>query len=62
MAVETLLVRTMSDTVETDIQRVQVIANELLPRYGKPVLTLRAAEESRRRAVRFISHSFDLAG
>ena len=40
MAVETLLVRTMSDTVETDIQRVQVIANELLPRYGKPVLTL----------------------
>ncbi|HVO93140.1 MAG TPA: HAD hydrolase-like protein [Terriglobales bacterium] len=39
MAVETLLVRTMSDTVETDIQRVQVIANELLPRYGKPALS-----------------------
>jgi phosphoglycolate phosphatase-like HAD superfamily hydrolase len=34
MAVETFLVRTMSDTVETDIRRVQVIANELLPRYG----------------------------
>jgi phosphoglycolate phosphatase-like HAD superfamily hydrolase len=29
----------MSDTVETDIQRVQVIANEILPRYGKPTLT-----------------------
>ena len=39
MAVETLLVRTMSDTVETDIRRVQVIANELLPQYGKPALT-----------------------
>jgi len=39
MAVETLLVRTMSDTVETDIQRVLVIANEILPRYGKPALT-----------------------
>ena len=34
MAVETFLVRTMSDTVETDIQRVHVIANEMLPRYG----------------------------
>ena len=34
MAVETFLVRTMSDTVETDIQRVHVIANEILPRYG----------------------------
>lgn len=34
MAVETFLVRTMSDTVETDIRRVEVIANELLPRYG----------------------------
>ena len=45
MAGETLLVRTMSDTVETDIQRVQVIANELLPRYGKPVL---AFEELRK--------------
>ena len=39
MAVETFLVRTMSDTVETDIQRVHVIANEILPRYGKPTLT-----------------------
>ncbi len=38
MSVETFLVRTMSDTVETDIRRVQVIANELLPRYGlKPL-------------------------
>jgi phosphoglycolate phosphatase-like HAD superfamily hydrolase len=34
MAAETFLVRTMSDTVETDIRRVQVIANEILPRYG----------------------------
>ena len=34
MAVETFLLRTMSDTVETDIQRVYVIANEILPRYG----------------------------
>ena len=33
MAAETFLVRTMSDTVETDIQRVHVIANEILPRY-----------------------------
>ena len=39
MAVETFLVRTMSDTVETDIQRVHVIANEILPHYGKPTLT-----------------------
>ena len=39
MAVETFLVRTMSDTAETDIQRVHVIANEILPRYGKPTLT-----------------------
>lgn len=31
----TLLVRTMSDTVETDIHRVHVIANEVLPRYKK---------------------------
>lgn len=38
MAAETFLVRTMSDTVETDIQRVHVIANEILPRYGKPTL------------------------
>lgn len=39
MSTETFLVRTMSDTVETDIQRVHVIANEILPRYGKPTLT-----------------------
>jgi phosphoglycolate phosphatase-like HAD superfamily hydrolase len=36
---ETFLVRTMSDTVETDIQRVHVIANEILPRYRLPTLT-----------------------
>jgi phosphoglycolate phosphatase-like HAD superfamily hydrolase len=35
----TFLVRTMSDTVETDIQRVLVIANEILPRYNLPPLT-----------------------
>jgi phosphoglycolate phosphatase-like HAD superfamily hydrolase len=29
----------MSDTVETDIQRVHVIANEILPRYSLPPLT-----------------------
>jgi len=34
MAVETFLLRTMSDTVETDIGRLYVIANEILPRYG----------------------------
>jgi phosphoglycolate phosphatase-like HAD superfamily hydrolase len=34
MATETFLVRTMSDTVETDIQRVLTIATELLQRYG----------------------------
>ncbi|HXV49850.1 MAG TPA: HAD hydrolase-like protein [Candidatus Binatia bacterium] len=34
MAMETFLVRTMSDTVETDIQRVLIIANEILPRYN----------------------------
>lgn len=39
MTVETFLVRTMSDTVETDIQRVHVIANEILPHYRKPALT-----------------------
>jgi phosphoglycolate phosphatase-like HAD superfamily hydrolase len=39
MASETFLVRTMSDTVETDIHRVQVIANEILPRYGLAPLT-----------------------
>lgn len=36
---ETLLVRTMSDTVETDIRRVHVIANEILPRYGMAPLS-----------------------
>jgi phosphoglycolate phosphatase-like HAD superfamily hydrolase len=40
MAMETFLLRTMSDTVETDVQRVLTIANELLPRYNLPPLTL----------------------
>ena len=39
MAGETFLMRTMSDTVETDIQRVLTIANEILPRYGLHPLT-----------------------
>ena len=39
MAIETFLVRTMSDTVETDIERVHVITNEILPRYNLPTLT-----------------------
>jgi len=39
MSAETFLVRTMSDTVETDIQRVHVIANEVLARYGLPALS-----------------------
>jgi phosphoglycolate phosphatase-like HAD superfamily hydrolase len=39
MAIETFLMRTMSDTVETDIQRVLTIANELLPRYHLPALS-----------------------
>lgn len=39
MAIETFLVRTMSDTVETDIERVHVITNEILPRYNLPPLT-----------------------
>jgi phosphoglycolate phosphatase-like HAD superfamily hydrolase len=39
MQIETLLVRTMSDTVETDIQRVFTIANEILPRYNRAPLT-----------------------
>ena len=39
MAIETFLLRTMSDTVETDIQRVLTIANELLPRYKLPPLS-----------------------
>jgi len=39
MNTETFLVRTMSDTVETDIQRVLTIANEILPRYEMPALS-----------------------
>ena len=39
MPTQTFLVRTMSDTVETDIQRVYVIQSELLPRYGMKPLT-----------------------
>lgn len=35
----TYLVRTMSDTVETDIHRVHVIANGILTRYSKPPLS-----------------------
>lgn len=41
----TILARTMSDTVESDIRRVHVIANEILPRYNKPQLSF---EELRR--------------
>lgn len=39
MAIETFLMRTMSDTVETDIQRVWTIANEILSRYELPGLS-----------------------
>ncbi len=39
MNTETFLVRTMSDTVETDIVRVFTIANEILPRYNLNPLT-----------------------
>jgi phosphoglycolate phosphatase-like HAD superfamily hydrolase len=39
MNTETCLVRTMSDTVETDIHRVFTIANEILPRYNIAPLT-----------------------
>jgi phosphoglycolate phosphatase-like HAD superfamily hydrolase len=39
MATETFLMRTMSDTVETDIRRVWTITNELLPRYQLPELS-----------------------
>lgn len=42
METETYLVRTMSDTVESDIQRVHIIANEILPRYGMAPLTFEA--------------------
>jgi phosphoglycolate phosphatase-like HAD superfamily hydrolase len=34
MGTATFLVRTMSDTVETDIQRVLTITTEILPKYG----------------------------
>ena len=37
--VKKCLMRTMSDTIETDIHRVHVIANEILPRYRKPELS-----------------------
>jgi len=39
MSSRTFLVRTMSDTVETDIRRVYVIQSELLPRYRMKPLT-----------------------
>jgi phosphoglycolate phosphatase-like HAD superfamily hydrolase len=42
MSMETFLVRTMSDTVETDIQRVFTITNEILPRYEMPPLSFAA--------------------
>jgi phosphoglycolate phosphatase-like HAD superfamily hydrolase len=35
----TILARTMSDTVETDIRRVHAIASEVLPRYNKRPLS-----------------------
>jgi phosphoglycolate phosphatase-like HAD superfamily hydrolase len=64
MTVETFLVRTMSDTVETDIQRVYVIANEILPRYGLPILTfeqLRKIAEIRRHALEIAQkHGYDV--
>ncbi len=39
MKTQTYLLRTMSDTVETDIQRVHIIANEVLSRYQKKILS-----------------------
>lgn len=39
MPVKRCLLRTMSDTIETDIHRVHVIANEILRRYHKPELS-----------------------
>ena len=39
MTAETFLVRTMSDTVETDIRRVHIIASEVLARYGIAPMT-----------------------
>lgn len=39
MTTQKYLVRTMSDTVETDIRRVHVVANEVLARYGKESLS-----------------------
>jgi phosphoglycolate phosphatase-like HAD superfamily hydrolase len=38
-ATKKCLLRTMSDTIETDIHRVHIIANEILPRYDKPKLS-----------------------
>lgn len=38
-SVKKCLLRTMSDTIETDIHRVHIIANEILPRYDKPQLS-----------------------
>ncbi len=39
MSNQTYLLRTMSDTVETDIRRVHVISNEILARYKKDTLS-----------------------
>ncbi len=39
MTTQRYLVRTMSDTVETDIRRVHVVANEILARYKKEILS-----------------------
>ena len=39
METQTYLLRTMSDTVETDIRRVHIIANEVLSRYQKKALS-----------------------
>ena len=55
MAIETFLVRTMSDTVETDIERVHVITNEIL--HVNLDTDFRAAAQGRRRSVRFIFNS-----
>lgn len=40
-ALKKCLIRTMSDTIETDIHRVHIIANEILPRYDKPKLSFK---------------------
>jgi len=39
MSTQAYLVRTMSDTVETDIRRVHVVSNEILARYGMEPLS-----------------------